>query len=165
MGRRNWRREANAPGVLASAVSTASALLKTVRPGKQALRRRDRDSLAESARARVSDSCDLDGEYPAAGDDSARWDYLVGLTAPATTAVIGVEVHPCNPGEVERVIRKRAWAKAVLAREGVPQLVSQWWWVVTGAMTVTKTAPQYRKLAHSGILVARRIAVDDCLGS
>ena len=152
----------NTPKVLATALQPSAKLKVLVQAGKQALKNTERPSVVEDRGARVIDSAELDGPYAGEQPQANRWDYLLGAKKGTASRIVGLEIHPATPGEIKVVLRKKDWAVATLRQEGVPGVVQQWWWIASGRVRITKTAPQYRALAQSGIRLTGTLLVANC---
>jgi hypothetical protein len=143
------------------ALKTGTALAAAVKPGKQALRKIDRDRIEESADARVVDSLDLDTETKAAHGNENRWDYLLGTTR-TDLSLIAVEVHEANTGQAKILVAKKRAAQEVL-RSSLKQgeTVKRWYWVASGKTVITRGMPESRLLDTAGIqLVGSRLKLD-----
>jgi hypothetical protein len=144
------------------ALKKGNALATEVRPGKQALRKADRDRVEEAPAARIVDSLDLDTATRATHSQESRWDYLLGTTR-ADIPLIAAEVHPANTGEVSVVIAKKRAAQEVL-RSSLTQgaTVKRWYWIASGKTVITRGTPEARRLDKAGIqLVGSRLKLDD----
>ena len=135
------------------ALKTNSALATVVKPGKQALRKGDRDRIEESRSTRVMDSLDLDTATRGTHGSENRWDYLLG-TSRTDLQLIAVEVHPANTGEARVVIAKKRVAQDML-RSNLAQgaSVARWLWIASGKTCITRGMPEARLLDTAGILL------------
>jgi len=146
---------------VAKALKTGNALATAIRPGKQALRKGERDRVEESPAARVIDSLDLDTATRATHGNESRWDYLLGTTR-TDLPLVAVEVHPANTGEARVVIAKKRAAQAVLRSSLAPgAIVGRWYWIASGKTVITRGTPEARLLDSAGIrLVGSRLKLD-----
>ena len=131
-----------------------SPLRTEVQAGKQALRKSDREKIAESAGAKVVDSLDLDAATARELPEENRWDYLVGTTVAGAT-LLAIEVHPASTSQVSTVIQKKLAAELYLKE----QLVSgarpkAWIWLASGTTAIPQTTAQDRRLNQAGIRLA-----------
>jgi hypothetical protein len=146
---------------LKKALKSDSTLTSAIKSGKQALRREDRNRIAESATARVVDSLDLDSATRATHGGENRWDYLLG-TSRAEQRLIAVEVHPANTGEARLLVAKKQAAQEVLRSSLVDgETVGRWYWIASGKTAITRGTPEARLLDKAGIqLVGSRLKLD-----
>ena len=140
------------------ALRPGTALAAAVHPGKQALRKADRERIVESDAARVIDSLDLDSQTAAEHGSENRWDYLLGTTQ-SDLPLIAVEVHPANTGQVKVLIAKKRAAEKVLRSALEPgETVKRWYWISSGKTVITRNMPESRMLDAAGIrLVGSRL--------
>lgn len=140
------------------ALKSGSALADAVRPGKQALRRSDRERVVESSEVRVVDSLDLDAQTAAEHGSEHRWDYLLG-TSRAELSLVAAEVHPANTGEARVVVKKKQAAQEVLRTEFARgESVMRWYWIASGTTRISGNTPESRMLSAAGIrLVGKQL--------
>lgn len=101
---------------------------------------------------RIVCSVNLDACRRSAEPNESRWDYIM-IAKHGTGPGLALEVHHAVADEVTLMIRKKAWALALLARE-CPRLVVQTWsWVVPKGQEpfFTPDDPQAFKLYDAGI--------------
>ncbi|MBK9260537.1 MAG: hypothetical protein IPM54_12005 [Polyangiaceae bacterium] len=106
----------------------------------------------------VTDSIALDDEAYAkhpAKKNEARWDYWLG-TEDTSMRVVGVEVHPVTPREVELLVRKKRWAeeKADAELAGGKKSIRAWFWVASGKTALSVNTTEYRQMVKAGIVLA-----------
>ena len=143
------------------------------RDGLQAIKAAHRPMIDATSTRRLTGSIDLD---TALANDSThanapRWDYGVGFSTACgeRRCAVWIEVHPANPGAVDDMLRKAAWLRSwldayptldALTVEGVRVTeTSAMFWIPTARDTVAKGSTSYRKLATSGIVKQRRVAL------
>ena len=143
------------------ALKKGNSLAKAVKPGKQALRKSDRECIGESSSARIIDSLDLDAETKFSHPSAHRWDYLLG-TSHGGLPLIAVEVHPANTGAARVVIEKKRAAEGVLRSSLNPGArVKRWYWIASGKTVITRNTPESRMLDAAGIrLVGSHLNLD-----
>jgi hypothetical protein len=143
------------------ALKKGDPLVPAVEPGKQALRKNDRERVSESSTVRVLDSLDLDAATQVSHGGENRWDYLLG-TSHGNLPLIAVEVHPANTGEARVLIAKKRAAEAVLRSSFEPgERVRRWFWIASGGTKITRNTPEARMLDAAGIrLVGSRLLLD-----
>jgi hypothetical protein len=106
-----------------------------VRSGKQALKAACSRALEARNGWRFEASVDLDGALREKHPNENRWDYGLEVTGPGgKRSVEWVEFHPACSGEVDRMIKKKQWLEAQLARTKVcPRPAKKnLHWVATG---------------------------------
>lgn len=140
-------------GALATSLSNKSFLHAHVKPGKQALA--EPEKVVCNPPHFITDSIALDDEAYAgqpAKKKEARWDYWLG-TVDAAMSVVGVEVHPVTPHEVELLVRKKNWAeeKADSELAGGRKSVRAWFWVASGKTALSVNTTEYRQMVKAGI--------------
>ena len=143
------------------ALKTGTALAAAIKPGKQALRKADRERVEETASVRVVDSLDLDTATKEEHGSENRWDYLLGTTR-TDLSLIAAEVHPTNTGEAKGVIAKKLAAQEILrANLNQGETVRRWFWIASGKTVITRGMPEARLLDKAGILlVGSRLKLD-----
>jgi hypothetical protein len=142
---------------LGKALRKSSLLSSSVRKGKQALRKSDRERIVEEGSARVLDSLDLDAATRVLLPAEARWDYLLG-TSISEAAIVAAEVHPANTGEARLIVaKKRAAAQLLKAHLDPNARVRRWYWISSGSTKITRGTPEARLLDKEGIRLVGRL--------
>lgn len=113
---------------------------------------------------RLKGSIDMDSalQNDAAFAQLNRWDYGIGYqpSADESELAVWVEVHSAHTSEVSVVIKKKNWLRDYLISEcddlwkltcGQDRKVSQFFWVASNGVQISKTSPQARALASAGI--------------
>ncbi len=121
----------------------------------QAIQRADVQLIADSQRARIGDSLDLDAASHNEHPNDHRWDYL--LSVPDAGRLVGVEPHTASDHEIAVVIAKKNAALDYLTdhlRRG--QRVDAWFWVTRGQVGFGKMDRARRRLDQAGIAFAGR---------
>jgi hypothetical protein len=132
------------------ALKSGSAFEAAVRPGKQSLRKSDRERVVESSGARVIDSLDLDAKTAAEHGREHRWDYLLG-TSRMDLPLVAAEVHPANTGEARVIVKKKAAAQAVLRSElASGERAKRWCWIASDTTCISGNTPESRILDVAG---------------
>lgn len=144
------------------AIEGCPPLHRAYRSGLQALRARDRRRVAAQDSRSLTGSVDVDQSLRADFPNAPRWDYAIGFRRPGGEKVLWVEVHPASTSEVATVLAKLGWLRAWLKSEDAKSLASlsgEMYWIASGAVHITRTSPEYRRLAQSGIVLRERIEI------
>jgi len=142
------------------AVENVPALKAGFREGLGAVEGRWRPKIQPADSRLLNGSVDIDTCTKNALPDETRWDYAVGYNG----RVHYIEVHPAETSNVKDVLAKFQWLKEWLrtsapSLDQVPRGRPSFCWVATGKINIPKTAPQFRKLKESGLVLAERIAL------
>lgn len=138
------------PTPIRRALRTGSSLVPSVRDGLGALAPPHRACLDPASRSGFADSLDIDEGLRESHGQEHRWDYILGHSA--SEALVGVELHAAEQGEVSTVIKKRSAALDQLRphlREGVK--VAKWLWVASGKVHFANTEKVRLRLDQNGI--------------
>jgi hypothetical protein len=121
-----------------------------VRDGLKALASQSRKLMADSVRAAVADSLDIDAAFARTHAEDNRWDYLLGHGP--TSRVFALEPHSAHEGEISVVIKKKKAALQQLNAHLDPRArISRWLWVASGKVDFLSTEKAYLRLSQSGI--------------
>jgi hypothetical protein len=141
---------------LTESLRAESPLRQQVVPGVDALKKKDRQLLAEAARQTIVESLDLDTAMATTHPDSHRWDYLVAVS-PSKAPLVAVEPHSARESEVSVVVqKKRNTEKFLRGHLNQTSNVSRWVWVASGRVDFLKTEKVRRNLDQQGIEFAGR---------
>ncbi|MBI4425015.1 MAG: hypothetical protein HY554_14885 [Elusimicrobia bacterium] len=142
--------------LLKASLIERSTLLAHIRDGLGALNRNDVRLVADTERAKIEDSLDLDAASANQHPEENRWDYI--LSVPSLSQLVGLEPHPAKDSEIKVVIAKRTKSLEFLRshlRAGIH--VSQWIWVTRGTVGFSRMEKARRRLDQSGIRFTGRL--------
>lgn len=89
--------------------------------------------------------------------NAATWDYLVSVGASLRKCETeALEVHPCTPDELPRIIRKKTWSEAHIEQNFPNVDVVRWVWIASGETLVLPGIPEHFQASEAGIEVATR---------
>jgi hypothetical protein len=141
----------SATGGIGGALQKGSHLHGHVKPGIQALEARDKNHIEASLRQDFHDSLALDKATAASNPSANRWDYILGMSG--KEQLIGLEVHPATPGEVNEVIKKKEQATQVMQQNLRPErFIHMWFWSSSGTAGINPNTTEYRRLVSAGIV-------------
>lgn len=138
-----------------------SRLKPLVKDGLGALLKVDKGRLDADLAKTIGDSLDIDTAFCEGHEQENRWDYLLGHTP--TGALIALEPHSANEGEISTVIKKREAAIRHLRDHLKPTArVSCWIWVSSGEVNFVPFEKARLRLNQSGIdFIGRRVLAKD----
>lgn len=141
-----------------AAVEATAGLKGRYKAGLQAMSEGDRGRLDVTDTRRLCGSVNLDAALrTGARANEHVSDYCVCHTA-GSPKVHWIEVHPASNHGVTELLAKLEWLKQWLAADGsrLEPLTVAYVWISSGKTTFTKTAPNARRLAQSGVFSAGR---------
>lgn len=144
-------------GTFPGAIEKIPTLSRALKPGLQALRNRDRNSVLVGNSRILSGSVDIDQALKETRPRESRWDYCIGVKhGRGSDSVVWIEVHPANSLSVSDMIAKARWLITWLGVEGKPlmELVDgrpDLRWVPTGRVAIRRGGKEHHQLAKAGI--------------
>lgn len=138
--------------VFKEAVLASAEIQSGYRPGLQALGR-GASCIHPADSRKCSGSVDIDSTVKMLYPTAPRWDYAVGYEDKAYF----VEVHPAGTSNVDEVLKKAAWLRRWLDEKALPlksiAADKVLYWVPSGANSILRHAPQYRRIAQCNIRI------------
>jgi hypothetical protein len=143
------------------AVARTTNLENAWQPGLQALRAEDRPHIRPEDPRQLCGSADIDAALLAKEPQANRWDFAIGYqhSNRREECIYWVETHTGSDDQIEVVLKKLAWLKNWLRRDGLPldPFERDIIWVSSGHTLFTKRSAQVKVLAQKGLIYSGAI--------